>query len=100
MEAIHTFKSELDSKSLIILRGIYPNRPRRNFVVVNTDMGYPYAHISVNTDSVNLEENEVAIKTWGFNKGISEEVFDTGIFERTGKKFVSGYAVGEVWRFK
>ena len=98
MYSLHTFKSEL-GENLTVFKGKYPVKPCRTFIVLQCDDGQPYAHITVNTEAP-IEDDEVAIKTWGFNKGISEELFDTGLFEDTGKRFRSGFAVGEVWRLK
>jgi hypothetical protein len=62
----------------------------------------PYGTLTVNIPECPLDENkgEILVKTWSENERFSKTVFDTGLFEDTGKRFGTGFVEAQVWRVK
>lgn len=80
-----TFKGE----TLVAFFGkMYSNR-RRAIELVDS-MGLPYAKATVNIPEAELEDDEVLIKNWSENEGISEMLQSEGITEDTGKRVPTG----------
>ena len=79
--------------------GRYAVKPH-NLVVtlVSSDNEWPYAHCSYNHTGVG--KDEVIVKTHGFHHGLSEDLFETGLFSKTGRDVNSGHVYSEVWKVK
>lgn len=60
----------------------------------------PFAMLTVNIPEIRLREGEFLVKTWSENEDIAQCVLDLGIFEDTGKRFKTGFVVGEIWELK
>lgn len=56
------------------------------------------ATVTVNIEGVDLERDEVLVKTWGDNEGIAESLEDAGIFTFTGRVVPTGYEKAKIYR--
>jgi hypothetical protein len=66
--------------------------------VMMVEAGEPIATLSVNVPAVRLGDNEFVVKGYSENNGLDEAAFATGLFERTGRTVMVGFAECEVWR--
>lgn len=89
---------DFDGYNLVLAKARY-RRDRIALMVVTVDGG-PYAFLTVNVLSEPLAQDEMCIKTWDGQKGIVDRVFESGIFEDTGRQVKCGYISAPVWRIK
>lgn len=61
--------------------------------LIDVEDGSPVAVATVNLPDVELEADEVLIKTYSENAGMLETLIDAGVIEDTGKNVQSGYVV-------
>jgi hypothetical protein len=62
--------------------------------------GIPFAKLTVNIPSLELAENEFAVKSWDGQDQFLDTVLDQGLFEDTGRRVANEFgAVAQVWRF-
>lgn len=66
--------------------------------VMMVESGKPIATLSVNVPAVRLGGSEFVVKGYSENVGLDEAAFATGLFERTGRTVMVGFAECEVWR--
>ena len=62
--------------------------------------GEPYGTLSKNVPGAPLAEGEVLVKTYSENEPFRQPLLDSGLFEDTGKRILSGFIELEVWRRK
>ena len=94
---IGTFTTMNDEVDVYL--GRYAVKPH-NLVVtlINSANEYPYAHCTYNHTPVAFDE--IIVKTHGFHHGLSEDLFGTGLFEKTGRDISSGYIYSDIWKVK
>ena len=57
----------------------------------------PFCTLTTNLPHVELEEQEVLIKTWSENEEIAKAALTSGLFRDTGKRVSTGFVQAEVW---
>jgi uncharacterized protein (DUF2141 family) len=60
--------------------------------------GEPFGKLSVNLVDEQLEEGEIAIKTYAENKAFAEAARHSGLFIDTRKRVKTGFVRVEIWR--
>ncbi|KGM38750.1 hypothetical protein JY96_21560 [Aquabacterium sp. NJ1] len=60
----------------------------------------PLATFSTNIAGARTGIDEFCVKSWSENEPLVEPMFDTGLFERTGRSSRNGMVSAEVWRIK
>jgi hypothetical protein len=66
--------------------------------VVEED-GSPYGVLTINIPEVDLEEDEILVKTWSENTPMADTILhSTGLFKDTGKRVPSGMVDAEIWK--
>ena len=87
-------------KLMEMQRSVYNNN-RTAIVIheIDSDDPAPYAVLTVNLGDHDFPADELAIKTWSENKEIAEVVFNTGLFEDTGKRATNDLVNVEFWKF-
>lgn len=65
-------------------------------------MPEPLAMLSCNLapSGVTLADDEFCVKSWSENEPLIEPLLATGLFEDTGRRTPTGYAVSPTWRIK
>lgn len=86
-------------KKFSLQKAQYGNK-RIALVIVMKETGKRYGILTTNVPELTLEDGEFAVKTWAENKEIAEVIFDTGIFEDTGKRAKNEFVSVEFWKFK
>jgi len=67
-----------------------------------TDEGEPLSTFSTNLVpyGATVEVDEFAVKAWAENEQFIQPMMDTGLFEDTGKRVQSNFAMAPIWRLK
>jgi hypothetical protein len=60
--------------------------------------GLPYATFSAHLPNIQLQPDEVLVKTWSENADLREPMLATGLFVDTGGRLPLGHITAEVWR--
>src|SRR5512137_3128851 len=84
-------------RSLDVMKGQYINTGR-DAIMLQKKNGEPFAVLSVNMPDILLEEGEICIKTWSENAEIAAFMKTTSLFEDTGKRFETGFVIGQIWK--
>lgn len=71
---------------------------RGTAIVLETEHGEPYCTFSINIPGLELDEGEIAVKTWFEHEPLRQPMLDSGLFVDTGKRARTGHAVAEIWR--
>ena len=71
-----------------------------NMIGLRLDNGEPFAVLTCCIPGVELEENEILVKTWSENEAVAKAALDSGLFEDTGKRISTGFVSAQVWRVK
>ena len=65
---------------------------------------YPEPLATLSTNLVpygaSLADDEFSVKSWSENEPLIQAMLDTGLFEDTGRRTPTGYAVSPTWRIK
>ena len=84
-----------DYETLVIEPNIYRNNSRYAIRLDTLD-GEPFAMLTSNLDSVELEDNEIIVKMYSENE-ILNPLRNTKYFKDTEKRVLSGHSVLEIW---
>lgn len=73
----------------------YQNRA----IAIVLNQGYErIATVTVNIPGVELERDEVLVRTWGDNEGIAESLENAGIITFTGRVVPTGYEKAKIYK--
>ena len=65
---------------------------------------YPEPLATLSTNLVpygaSLADDEFSVKSWSENEPLIQAMLDTGLFEDTGRRTPTGYAMSPTWRIK
>jgi hypothetical protein len=59
--------------------------------------GTPFATLTCNLPTMELNGNEVFIKTWSDNEEVAKAALASGRFKDTGKRVSTGFVLAQVW---
>ena len=67
-------------------------------VTIDDDNHQRIARLTVCIPDVDLEPDEIIVKTWSENKLIIADVYATGWFVDTGKRIETGFTEAQIWK--
>ena len=80
--------------------GQYASNGRVMLDVYEKDTSDSFGIITVNIPDVELNKDEICVKTWSENEWVTQLLTSLPQhFSDTGKRIESGYAVAHVWKF-
>jgi len=81
---------------------VYGNGRRAIVASIRNEDGYiePFGKLTINIPKSELEDDEIIVKDWSENVEFAEACYNTGLFEDTGKKVITGHIQAPIWRIK
>lgn len=102
LPSIGTATTPFGSASIHV--GRYPKGGAIYVQLYTADDDYPEPLATLSTNLVpygaSLGDDEFSVKDWSENEPLIQSMLDTGLFEDTGRRTPTGYAMAPTWRIK
>ena len=90
-----------NDETLKVIQSVFEDN-NATAIFIQDENGQPFAKLSVNVEGIteNLLPGEFVCKDYSENEYIAEAIFETELFEDTGKKVAFGHVKCPVWKIK
>lgn len=78
----------------------YQNNDRTAILLVDAETGELWTVATVNVPEENISDDEVIIKDWSENEGITDALIDAGIIEEPHDMVICGLVVADICKLK